>query len=258
MDIYSLLRALWRFKITSLLIIVLTLAAGAAIVKITPPMYVGASSYLLIAPPSPPTDIQLKADPSLRQEHYDNPFLRYGNTGVIVDVVAQAVSSQEEQQSIVAAGGDPNYTVSQRLTLGVASPIIDISVSTKSQALVNKTLDLVSAAMLKELHNVQASEHVDEQWMFTTRLIERPKAASRIYHGTLRALVGVLGAGVIILVVMLALRMTLSASRESKNPGPGGLNPADKSTRETDGPDPKSLSRRGRHEDAPVTRARAG
>lgn len=223
MDLSTLLRAVWQFKITSLVIIVMTLAAAVGVLKMTPPTYTATSSYLIVAPPDPPTDAQLLADPSLRHLNYENPFNRYGSNGVILDVVAHTTTSDRERQAVVAAGGDKRYDVSPEATYGPGSSILDISVTANSASQALLTSRLVADAMVKEMQDVQDAEKVDPHWMFTTRPISNPSQASPVYSGTMRAVVGVMLLGGIVLILALSLRMGAAARRRPRlAPGPGG------------------------------------
>lgn len=216
MTISGLFKAVWRYRITTLVVMLVVLAAAVGVVHKAPPTYRGTATYLLIVPPAPPTDAQIKADPSLRNANTDNPYTRYQNNAVIINVIAASSMSQREASQLVAKGASPNYTVAPDTLLGTTSPIIDIQATASSQEAVDRTLDLVSATVVRDLHNVQAQGGLDPHWMFTARLIDRPTAATRVYSGTMRALVGVMAMGAIVLILALSLRMSMTKRREAK------------------------------------------
>jgi hypothetical protein len=214
---------MWRFKLTSLLIVVLTLGAGVAVIKLTPPVFTASSSYLLVAPPDPPTADQFAADPALRRAHYENPYNRYQNPGVILEVVARTATSEQMKQRVVDGGGDDRYEVAPEASFGAGSSIMDIAATGDSSDEVMRTLQMVSESVLSELKSVQVEEDVDPQWMFTTRLIEQPESATRVLSGTMRALVGMVALGGLALVVVISLRLAAAnrkRAREQARPRP--------------------------------------
>jgi hypothetical protein len=204
-DLLSLLRIAWRFKFATLAVMMGTLALGVAVVVVSPPVFTAVSSYLLIEPPEPPSPAEIEADPQLGRIKSDNPFSRYADPSVIVNVVSRQVSSEQVRKATVDAGGDDEYEVAPSRRFGSPSPIVDITATGSSEQAVFTTLDFVGKQLTSQLRAVQADEDVDPTYMFTARLVEYPQSAKRVVSGTLRVLIGVAAFGGLTLILVLAL-----------------------------------------------------
>lgn len=199
MDLLSLVQALWRYKLTSLLVLSLTGMAVAGVLVWTPPVYTASASLLLIEPPEPSTDAKSPVAP-------ENPFVRYADNSVIITVVARRVQQEQVREEIVGQGGVETYEVDLSRRFGGSSPIIDIAATADSQSRALSTVHLVIAQTTTDLYNVQAEENVRTEYMYTARTVEQPASAVRVVSGTLRKAIGVLGLGLGCLVLALASR----------------------------------------------------
>ena len=55
MNLLSIARKIWRYKLATLPVVLLTLFGAAYVVAVKEPVYEASSSYVLINPPTPPT-----------------------------------------------------------------------------------------------------------------------------------------------------------------------------------------------------------
>jgi len=238
-DLLSLIRTFWRFKFASLSVIGATIGLAVGFVLISPSDYEATASYLLVEPPDPPSEAEIKADPRLARIQADNPFMRYSDSSVIVNVVAQQVSRGSVREWAQAAGGNPEYEVWPSKKFGGPSPIVDITATGSSQAEVLRTLDFVGKELSRQLRAVQEAENVNRSYMFTARRVEYPDSAKRVVTGTLRAVIGIGFMGALALVVLLALLQARSSSlpatkpdaRPRRRPAPANAIKASTSTR---------------------------
>ena len=210
-DPLSLMQAVWRYKVTSLVVLLLTALAMGGVLIWTPPVYKASASLLLVEPPDPP------ARSGSGDARTENPFVRYADTSVIINVVARRVQQLPARRQVEARGGVETYEVAMSRKFG-PSPIIDISVTADSEIAALTTAGLVAVRTTRELAAVQEEEYVQPAYMFTARTIEQPEEAVRVVSGTLRKVVGVGALGLGALVLALALRRAWDERRPPQNP----------------------------------------
>ena len=104
MDLLLIARKLWRYKLVTLPIIALTFAGAVYVVAVKKPLYETDASYLLINPPSPPTADQIAKDPALGKIRTDNPYTRFSDSGVIIDVLNRSMNSEAAHATLEKAG----------------------------------------------------------------------------------------------------------------------------------------------------------
>ena len=137
MDLLSLMQALWRYKVTSLVVLSLTGLAVAGVLVWTPPVYTASASLLLVEPPDPPAESKSLIPP-------ENPFVRYADNSVIINVVARRVQQADVRSEIAVDGGVETYEVAISRRFGGSSPIIDILVTADSRGDALATVNLVA------------------------------------------------------------------------------------------------------------------
>jgi hypothetical protein len=211
-DLLSLAQALWRYKLTSAVMLLLTAVAVVGVLVWTPPVYTATASLLLFEPPDPPAQ-----SPS-RDVRSQNPYVRYADNSVIINVVARRVQQDRVRERITADGGVETYEVGISRAFGGSSPIIDISVTAGSEVDALRTADLVAARTTRELAAVQEEEDVEADYMFTARTVEKPGKAVLVVAGTLRKAIGVGVLGLGALVLALASRRAWDERRTPRDP----------------------------------------
>ena len=93
MDLLLIARKIWRYKLATLPVIFLTLCGAVYAVAFKDPVYEAKSSYLLINPPAPPTAEEIARNPQLGRVNADNPYTRYADQSVVVEVLTSALNS---------------------------------------------------------------------------------------------------------------------------------------------------------------------
>lgn len=203
MDLLAIGRTLWRFKIPALVVVIVTLIGCAGVVFLIPPVYETTSSYLLLPPPPAPTDQEIAKDPDLGKIRADNPYQRFSDPSVIINVVARRVNEDRNRERMIALGADNRFLVAPSNRYGFSSPIIDITSEAGSPEEALKTLRIVGDSVTRELKAIQATD-VDPKYTYKARPVEAPDGAKQRASGKLRALLGVLGLGMVSLLVMVS------------------------------------------------------
>ena len=223
MDLLLIARKLWRYKLATLPIIALTIAGAYYVLVVKEPLYEAQSSYLLVNPPSPPTAEQIAANPALGRIHSDNPYTRYPDQAVVIDVLTRTMNSESERRMLVKAGADRGYMVGSGAQFGSQSPIVQITGTGSTPAIALQTAKVVGHAVEGELDRMQDVEKVDPGYRITTLPVEVPEDAQLRASGKLRMLVAVLALGTIMLFVVVSVfdaLATLISQRRGPLPEP--------------------------------------
>jgi hypothetical protein len=223
MDLLFIARKIWRYKLVTLPIVALMIAGSWYVLFVKEPLYEAQSSYLLVNPPSPPTAEQIARNPALGRIDSDNPYTRYPDQAVVIDVLTRSLNSQSARKALVKAGADERYIVGSGAQFGSASPIVQISGTGSTPAIAMRTAEVVGHAVVGELDRMQDVEKVDPGYRITTLQVEVPENAQLRASGQLRMLVAVLALGTIMLFVVVSFfdaLATLISQRRGPLPEP--------------------------------------
>jgi hypothetical protein len=229
MDLLSIARKIWRYKLLTLPIVLLTLCGAVYVVAVKEPVYEASSSFILINPPAPPTAEDIARDPALGRINADNPYTRFSDQSVIVEVLASSMASESAQRALLKTGADPRYKVAPTSEFGYSSPIVQITAQGWSPGVAVRSAQLVGSALTRELNHMQQAEGVDPQYRIKAQQVESPDGAQLRASGQLRVLVGILALGVVLLFVVVSLADALTTIRteRKRRPAPSGLAAAD-------------------------------
>jgi len=216
MDLLSVAQSLWRHKLVTIPVIVLTGLLAFYVVKIKPPVYQATASMLLTNPQNGATASQIAADPRLKTANPYNTFVSYGSLGVVADTVIELVTAPTAQQALTQSGVDPRYQMALSSAFG-NPPIINITgVGSSGQEAIRSATLLVEAAQA-DLHNVQVQLGIDSFYMITAVEIVKPTQAQRSSSGKSRSLVAVLGVGLILLFVAVSVSDAVDKRRKNSS-----------------------------------------
>jgi capsular polysaccharide biosynthesis protein len=213
MDLLSIARKMWRHKLATVPVIVLTICGVAYVLAVKAPLYEASSSYVLINPPAAPTADEIARNPALGRIKADNPYTRFTDQSVVIDVLARTAESDAARKALVRAGADPRYMVTSGATFGSSSPIVQITGTGPSPQAAIGTATVVGRAVTNELDRIQKVREVDPEYRITTLQIDAPDDAKLQSSGKLRMLIGVLGLGVIMLFVIVSVTDALDKLR---------------------------------------------
>jgi Chain length determinant protein len=216
MDLLSIVRKVWRYRLVTLPIVLLVLCGAVYVVAVKKPVYEASSSYILINPPAPPTPEDIARDPSLARINSDNPYTRFSDQSVMIEVLASTMASESAQRELLKAGADPRYKVAPTSAFGYSSPIVKVSAQGPSQAVAVGSAKLVGKALTRELEGMQQAEGVDPQYRIKAQQVDSPDRAQLKASGQLRMLVGVLVLGAVLLFVVVSLADALTTLRAER------------------------------------------
>jgi hypothetical protein len=216
MDLFLIVTRIWRYRFITVPVILLTLALAGYVAAVKKPVYQVSASYLLVNPPAPPSPQQIAADPALANVRADNPYTRFGNQPVMIDVLSRTISSPTARQKLVNTGADPRYTVESATTFGFATPVLQITASGPTPEMTTRTATIVSRAVLAELDRLQAKAEVDQPYRITAQQLQSPAAPLPQASGQMRSLVAVLAIGVIVLFSAISVADAIAAIRRQR------------------------------------------
>jgi hypothetical protein len=213
MSLLLILRKIWKYKLATLPIFALILAGAVYVIAVAAPTYEAGSTYILVAPPPPPTDDQIARNPALGRINPDNPYTRYSDQSVLVQILASRLNSDETRRSLAKQGADPNYTVAPSAEFGFSAPIMQITGTGTTAAGAINTAHLVGQGLVRELDRMQRERKVDELYRIKTEAVVTAHDATLKASGKLRSLVAVLALGGILLFIVISVLDALSALR---------------------------------------------
>lgn len=222
MDLLSIIRAVWRHKIAAVPVILLTALGAYYIIAIKPPVYEASSNILLLSPPNPPTASQISADPRLAKVNTNNPYVNFGNLGIVADAVLNVLSASSTQQALARVGVDPQYQVTVS-TDSSNPPILQITGVGPSAEVAIRSAQLVTETATTDLYEMQKEQHVDGLYMIKATELVQPDRAQLSASGKLRSLIAVLGLGALLLFVLVSVADAMDKRRVDSSISDGTL-----------------------------------
>jgi capsular polysaccharide biosynthesis protein len=220
MDLISIVHSLWRYKLFTIPVVVLTAIGALYLVKIKPPVYEATSSVLLSNPEAQASDSQIAANPSLRNVSPFNTFANYGDLDVVGNAVIELVTSSSAQPALISSGVDPGYQLALSTDYG-NPPIIDITgVAGNPQSAVHSASALTDA-VTTTLYQLQKREGVNPFYMVSAIQLVEPGQAYRSSSGKLRSIIAILAIGVLLLFVVISAADALEKRRSNSSDGTG-------------------------------------
>jgi Chain length determinant protein len=219
MDLLAMLASLRRHKWTALAIVVLTLGGMAFVAFGVPPRYESKALYVLVPPPGLPTEGQLKQDPGLAALNSNNPYLRLPNASVVADVLGQRVAGDNVRDELVAQGADKDYEIGPTNLVGGGLGI-EIVGTGGSAAAASRTLDLVTQRMLSELRRMQTVDGAADRYLITALPVDAPTEPVRLVTSTIRSIIAVAVAGLVLLFSVLSIAEAARLRRRSPDERP--------------------------------------
>jgi hypothetical protein len=218
-DLFAIIRSIRRHWILTGVVLALTAAACGWLLVGMPRDYEARTSYVLVNPAPPPSDALIERDPSLATINRNNPYLRFANEGTVGQVLSARMGGGTVRSALVAQGAHPDYTIGPSPT---SAQIVDITGTGTSAAEAERTLALVSDRMEAELAALQTVYGADDIALITPLPVAEPTPAGVVVSGTIRSLVGIAGAGVILLFAAISIaegRLALRREEEQEADG---------------------------------------
>jgi hypothetical protein len=226
-DLLAIARKIRRYKLITLPIVALALLGVVYVVAVKKPVYEASSSYVLLNPPAPPTPEEVARNPELARINSNNPYTRFTDQAVVVEILASKMDSESARRELVKAGGDKRYEVAPSSQFGYSSPILQVTSMGWTPESAIRTAKLVGQEVTAELDRMQTAQGIDSRYRIDAREVDGPDHAELRASGQLRALVGVLVFGAVLLFMGVSAADALSALRRErvKRAAPSSLVP---------------------------------
>jgi capsular polysaccharide biosynthesis protein len=226
MDLLLIARKVWRYKLITLPVVLFTLLGVAYVVAVKEPTYEASSSYILVNPPAPPTAEDIARDPALGRVNADNPYTRFTDQTVVVQLLSSALSSESAQRALIEAGAEGLYAVAPTSEFGYSTPILQVTAEGPTPQVAVGTAKLVGQAVSRELDRVQRAEGVDPRYRIKTYQVDAADGAQLRASDQLRTLIGVLALGAVLLFVVVSVADALTTLRMERVGRPETSQPA--------------------------------
>ena len=224
MDLLSIFRTFRRHWLLALPVILLTIACAFYALVLRPTDYEATASVALLAQPGAPRDESGDIVEQTEAGKTESPLSRFSDQRVVVDIVAKAISTDTYREQLQAQGADTRYEV----TPGSSAPIADITAIATTPAGAVATAEMVAAAFVDELQQIQLSYGVDPAYMITTLPVEVPEGATRKFSSSMRLAIAIVALGAIgsFFVVSIAeARRQVKEERRQKAAAASGSDP---------------------------------
>jgi hypothetical protein len=187
---------------------VLVLAGWYYVLAVKTPTYEAAATYILVDPPAPPISVQMTGS--------DNPYLRFSNDAVLVEVLATRLTSEQGRRRLASQGADPNYTAQSNTELGFSAPILQVTGTGTTPAAAIRTAYLVGRAMTAELARMQGIRRVEKRYRIRAAAVVAAHDATLKGAGRIRGLLAVFALGAILMFVLISFLDAVGALRSQR------------------------------------------
>jgi hypothetical protein len=203
MDFCSIVGTLWRHKLVSIPVILITLLGVVYVLVVQSPTYQADAKVLLTNPPAPPNAVQIAQDPVLAKTN--NPFADLGNLTYVADALIDEVNAAAEKDMLTEAGASGYQVALDDPDQSSIPPAIDIiGTGANAQAAI-QSVRLVTTAMGRDLTQMQSSQHIQGKYMINAVEYVTPTSATKASSGSLRVAGGVIAIGLIALLVVVSM-----------------------------------------------------
>ena len=158
MDLLLIVRKVWRYKLVTLPILALIVCGAVMVLAVKAPVYEASSTYILINPPAPPTAEDIARDPTLGRINSDNPYTRFPDQSVVVQIIASTMGSESARQELMASGVNGDYEVAPTSEFGYSTPILQVVGVGPTPEVAIGTSEVVGEATVRQLDRMQ--QHV--------------------------------------------------------------------------------------------------
>jgi hypothetical protein len=212
MDRFPFLQLLGRHKLAVAISVLLTAAAMAAIFVSVPTTYGAKASLVLFNPPAPPEPKQA----STQNSAFQNPYARFGDLSVVVDILKRLVSSEPTASRLASNGLVGTYAVAANIDY-YHGPIIDVTSAAPTAADATKSAGLVVAELRSQLTSLQVQQGTDLKYQIKSQTVVAPLAKVTSASVRLRK---TLMAGALGVAITAAVAMIADARNKSRNAAP--------------------------------------
>jgi hypothetical protein len=203
MELLALFRTIARHKIAVTPVLVLMMLGMVYTFKVRPPTYKSDAELILVSPPAAPSAAQIQAHPKLAKVNASNPYLAMGDLTLVGDAVMDLVTAPGSQAQLAAQGAGSKYQVAMSSDTGFP-PILDITGVGQNAAAAILSAKVVTAAASRDLIQMQLADGVNPKYMIKASELLQPTTAQNDVASKLRLLIAVLGAGAVLLFLVVS------------------------------------------------------
>jgi len=218
MDLLSITRTLWRHRLLTLPVLLATLSGLAYIIFVTAPTYNATADYLLVRPPTAPSPADLVNDPGLAHVSANNPYTRFDDQSVVVDILVGKLTADDEKARLISQGAGRQYSVALVAKFGSPTPIAEITGVGSTAAAAARSRQVVSDQFKKSLIEMQREQGVQDYYLIRTLQIGASGPIAPV-SGRLRSLIGILALGVIGIFVVVTVADAIDKKRAESRAG---------------------------------------
>jgi hypothetical protein len=216
MDLFAIGGSLWRHKIATIPVILLTMLGMCYILVAKPLTYESRAEILLTSPAGLQTSSQATANPGPAHVSEYNPFASLGNLVQVADVLIEMVGAPAAQQALVRAGASPQYQVALD-TSPQTPPAIEVTGLAPNASAAIQSAGLVANLVSQDLYQIQARENVTRRYMISAIEYIKPTSATAALSGKLRTLIEVVALGFVVLLVAVSASQALEQRKKSRH-----------------------------------------
>ena len=195
-NLSSLLKVLWSHKRVVIPVALLSLLACGGVVFVSGPTYRASAAVVLLNPPALPE--VTPQNPTVPPQ-YENPYARFGDLSVIVDILVHVLGSQPVGEQLKANGLVGTFEIAANRDF-YRGPIIDVSAEAASGPQALKNAQVVIDELERQLVELQKVQGTDPSYYINPNVIVPPNKATTVLSGTLRKMILLGGVGAILTV----------------------------------------------------------
>ena len=194
-EMLGMLRRRWLIVVLGLM---LTTAASVGVFKVVHPDYTLTREVLLLPPQS-------------ETPAGTNPLLALGGLNSAVDVLARALSDDANITDVRAQGATGTFTTTRDQT--TSAPMLQVSVTTDTQAEAQKTVGILTAVVPARLSSLQGDLGVPQASHVTSTVLTDNTQPEASRKSQLQAVVGIFALGVLATILLASLIDRMSSRR---------------------------------------------
>ncbi len=188
---------------------ILSLLACIGVLIVQPAQYRATSAVVLLNPPALP---EVTAENPTIPPEFQNPYGRFGDLSVIVDILVRVLGSEPVVDGLKAQGLEGTFEIAANRDF-YRGPIIDIATEASTAEAAIADTKLVMAELENQLTTLQQSQGTDPSYWIRVETIVGADKATTVLSGTLRSMILVAGLGVVLTVGAGLLAEALRARR---------------------------------------------
>ena len=212
MDPIEVLRRIWQQRWFALPALLIAVTAAALVFMYGPRDYESTASYAVVNP-NIPSDVQIKADPTLANLNSNNPFLRSSDPSLVAGVVMAQLNAPSTADYLKSKGLGTTFTIVPSVSSGFITVITGTG-STPAQSLA--TTRELGSMFTSVLHQIQTVNGADAHYLYTAIQASAPDKATEKISSRLRSVIIVAVAGIILIFGSVSLGSALSARRRRR------------------------------------------